>query len=192
MLLGNKVNGRICDLQVELVRPCLLDVLIALALNLSCSLLTIGSRLVINHRDKSLVEVKEVSRACHQMRLDVCMGGLGRAIDPLTEVPIAFNVTFHPLLAPWHVFLLDISQDVPLLPAKDSDKRLPRVLERIVISGIDHGLEGFEHALTVVVIRGVRKPVLWQAPPETSSTSCGTSRKPRRGHRRGHLRHARF
>jgi hypothetical protein len=60
--------------------------------------LTIGSRLVVNHRDKGLVEVKEVSRACHQVRLDVCMGSLGRAIDPLTEVPIAVNVTLHPLL----------------------------------------------------------------------------------------------
>lgn len=28
MLLGNKVNGRICDLQVELAKPCLLEVLI--------------------------------------------------------------------------------------------------------------------------------------------------------------------
>lgn len=160
MLLGNKVNGRICDLQVELAKPFLLEVLITLTLNLSRSLLTIGSRLVINHRDKGLVEVKEVSRACHQVRLDVCMGSLGRAIDPLTEVLIAVNVTLHPLLAPRHIFLLDISQDVPLQPAEGFDKGLPRALERIVISGIDNGLEGFEYALTVVVIRGVRKPVL--------------------------------
>lgn len=56
------------------------------------------------------MEVKGVSRACYQVRIDVCMGGLGRAIDPLTEVTIAVNVRLHPLLAPRHIFLLDISQ----------------------------------------------------------------------------------
>jgi hypothetical protein len=65
-----------------------------------------------------LVEVKEVPHASHKVRLDVCMGGLGRAIDPLTEVVIAVNVIFHPLLAPRHILLLNISQDMPLLPAE--------------------------------------------------------------------------
>ena len=138
-------------MQVKLAKPFLLKALIALTLNLSRSLLTIGSRLVIDHRDKASVEIKEVSRACHKMRLDVRMCGLGWAIDPLTKVAIAVNIAFHPLLAPWHIFLLDISQDMPLVPAEDFDKGLPRVLEYMVISSIDLGLEGLEHALTVAI-----------------------------------------